>query len=76
MKKKYSQILALLLTAFITLGIHNGNVALWKGEDPQPHTVFSVPVDTLPNNIRRQLEKGITITSEHQLHSFLESLLS
>ena len=76
MKKKHTHILAVLAAAFITLGIHNGKVALWKGEDPNPHTVFSVPVDTLPRSVRRQLEKGITITSEDQLHDLLEGLLS
>lgn len=66
---------AFLLFGFL-LGVHKGQVALWKDGQSIPWKVFPYPVAALPVQTQRALEKGIVINSMEQLDKALENLLS
>ena len=58
------------------LGIHNGNIALWKDDDPEPAKVFPYRAELLPEADRKELERGIRIDNFRDLNRLLEDLLS
>ncbi len=58
------------------LGIHEGRIALWKDEDPQPYKVFPYHARMLPADDRRALEEGIRFESAEELVRMLEDYLS
>ena len=65
------------LAAFgMLLGIHNGCIALWNSDDPEPVRVFPYRAALLPEQDRQLLETGIPIHDESRLHSLLEDYLS
>ena len=74
MKKK--TILSQLLLLGFLLGIHNGKIALWKDQDPEPYRVFPYSAMALPPQVRQALESGIYIDSEADLEKLLENFLS
>ena len=65
----------ILLLGFL-LGIHEGKVALWYGNDPTPITVFPYSAKMLPVEDRKALEKGIRFESAEELKEMLEDYLS
>lgn len=73
--KRFHNVCLILLLGFL-LGIHNGNVALWKDNDPKPLRVFSYPASSLPEADRRLLEKGIHIDSLGELTRLIEDYFS
>ncbi len=66
---------AALLVSFL-LGIHDGRIALWKDDDPEPVRVFPYYANALPPSDRAALEKGILIEGESNLNRLLEDFLS
>lgn len=58
------------------LGVHEGRIALWKDEDPQPVKVFPYYARMLPAADRRALEEGIRFESVDELVRMLEDYLS
>ncbi|MBQ7415573.1 MAG: hypothetical protein IJW14_00870 [Oscillospiraceae bacterium] len=77
MKKKHlSGLLCLALTAVYLLGIHEGKVALWRGDDPEPLKVFPYSASSLPEDARKQLEAGVTANSLKELRQLVEDYLS
>jgi hypothetical protein len=77
MKKRIaSQLLCLMLAAGYLLGIHNGKIALWNGDDPNPIRVFPYSVSKLPEEARKMLEAGIPVESMEQLRQLAETYLS
>ena len=77
MKKRIiSQFLCCALLAVYLLGIHDGKVALWSGDDPEPETVFPYHVSMLPKEARELLEQGIPINSMEELNRLIETYLS
>ena len=74
MRKRHLIPQLLLLT--ILLGIHNGRIAMWKDQDPEPVRIFPYSAAALPPNLRDALQKGITIDSEDDLQQLLENFLS
>lgn len=66
---------SIVLLGFL-LGIHEGKIALWKGNDPEPLRVFPYSAELLPETDQKALEKGIKIDSMKQLYSLLEDYLS
>lgn len=58
------------------LGVHNGRIALWKGQDPQPYRVYPCPVCVLPREEQAALRRGIRIDTMEDLDKFLENFLS
>lgn len=68
-------ICSLVLAGFL-LGVHDGYIALWKGEDPEPVRVFPYSAELLPPEDRAALEKGIPIRSREDLTALLEDFCS
>lgn len=75
-KKQLSNLLCCALLAVYLLGIHDGKVALWKGNDPEPIKVFPYSADQLPEDARKQLEAGMTFNSLKELRRTIEDYLS
>lgn len=64
--------LACIILTGILVGIHNGRIAIWVGEDPEPKTVLPYPAELLPDTDRSALEKGIHLKSRQELIRFIE----
>ena len=65
----------LVIFGFI-LGIHEGRIALWKDNDPEPYKVFPYYASMLPRKDRNALKKGIYLENEDQLRQLVEDYLS
>ncbi len=63
-----------LLLGFL-LGIHNGQIAIWKGEDPLPWKVLPYPASVLPQEARQALKKGIPFETMEDLEDLIEKYL-
>lgn len=57
------------------LGVKNGYLTLWKGEDPQPAATFPVAVSSLPPSDQILLHRGIAVKTESDLQALLEDYL-
>jgi hypothetical protein len=75
-KKTITRLLASLWIATFLLGIHEGRIALWRGDDPEPVRVFPYSVATLPKEEQQRLQDGIRIESMAELQRLLEAYLS
>lgn len=75
-KRKLSQLLCCALLSLYLLGIHDGKIALWSGDDPEPVKVFPYSASMLPEDARKQLEAGIPINSMDELRRLAEAYLS
>ena len=73
--KKPHIVYCLLLAGYL-IGIHKGNIALWKGQDAEPYRVFPYKASNLPAADQKLLEKGIPIDSDSELAKLLEDYLS
>lgn len=73
--RKMSCLYCMILFGFM-LGIHEGRIALWRGEDPQPVKVFPYSAQLLPVADRRALEEGIRFESAEDLERLLADYLS
>lgn len=69
---KIKRYLSYIMLAGFLVGIHNGRIAIWQGEDPQPKTVLPYPADLLPEADRVALEKGIRLDTREELIRFME----
>ena len=65
----------ILLFGFI-LGIHEGKVALWKDNNPNPIKVFPYQASQLPEADQQRLEKGIHVDSISQLRKMIQDYFS
>lgn len=65
----------ILLASFL-VGIHNGRIAIWQGEDPQPKMILPYSADLLPEEDRIVLENGIRLDCREDLTRFLEDFCS
>lgn len=74
--KKGKQLLSGLALLGFLLGIHDGYIALWKGEDPQPVKIFPYRADALPAEDQKRLEQGIRIGDEGSVTRILEDYCS
>ena len=59
-------------TPAYTIGVWEGQVAVFEGADSYPKQVFDVAVSTLPEDLRRQVEQGVAAENEAQLSVLLE----
>lgn len=75
MRKKLSKFMSFLIMTGFMLGIKDGYIALWKGEDPQPCRIFSIKAETLPLSDQLRLRHGIRIDSRQQLLALAEDFL-
>ncbi len=60
----------------LLLGIHDGHIALWDGNDPEPIRVFPYRAELLPAADQAALEKGIVLDSVQELRRLLQDYLS
>lgn len=58
------------------LGLHNGYLALWSGDDPEPVRIYPYSARLLPPADRQALEKGIPVGSDGELSRLLEDFCS
>lgn len=58
------------------LGLHNGYLAIWNDQDPNPVYVFPYKAEYYPGADRKALQHGIPITSERSLKRLLEDYCS
>lgn len=73
---KYQKSVWLVLALSLILGSHNGYVALWEGNDPEPKEVFPYKVSSLPEADQKRLEKGIRLKNRRELIELVEDYLS
>lgn len=62
--------------AAYTIGVWEGNLAVFEGEDEYPARLFDVPVSGLPEEEQRRLEAGLGVQTELQLQQYLEDYTS
>ena len=58
------------------LGIHDGKVALWYQDDPEPIRVFPYSAASLPLADQEALRQGIRIDSKDDLMELIADYLS
>lgn len=75
-KKAISRLLTTALMAFFLLGVHDGNIALWRDGDAKPIKVFPYDVSLLPKQEQERLRQGIRIESMEDLNRLIEAYLS
>ena len=73
---KYRRSIWLALAFSFVLGSHNGYVALWEGNDPEPKEVFPYRVSSLPEADQKRLEQGIRLKNRRELIELVEDYLS
>lgn len=76
MKKKQIHYINVIMLLGFMAGIYHGKIALWYGEDPQPHVILPYCVSMLPAADQVALEKGIRLPSGDALIRFLEDYCS
>ncbi len=74
-RTKLSTLLCTVILSGFLLGIHNGRVALWKDQDPQPVRVFPYFAAALPEPLQRALCQGIPLESMDDLEDLMEKYL-
>ena len=65
----------ILLFGFM-LGVHEGKIALWRGEEKSPIMIFPYSVRSLPQGDRLALEEGIRFNSMDELREMVADYLS
>lgn len=73
---KFSRIFLPVMAIMLYLGVHNGNLALYRHGHKVPVQVYSVPVNLFPKEDQAALTAGIPIESQKQLTELLEAYLS
>ena len=73
--KKHALITTVLLFGFI-LGIHKGNVALWKDGMKEPIKVFPYQASQLPQADQQRLQQGVHVDSISQLRKLIQDYFS
>ena len=73
---KLKEYLYCILLAGFLIGIHNGRIAIWQGEDPQPKAILPYSAELLPEADRIALQNGIRLNSREDLTRFLEDFCS
>ena len=55
-----------------TIGVWEGQVAVFEGRHTFPRQVYDVPVDTLPEQQRREVLEGVPAADDAELSVLLE----
>lgn len=75
-QKKLSQFLTAAILTSILVGVHNGKIALWRDDDPEPFKVFPYRASMLPDEQEEMVKKGIRVESMEELQRLMEAYLS
>lgn len=73
MKKPYAVLLPVFLS--FLLGVHDGKLALWKGNDPEPVYQFPYSASLFPEEDQDALRHGIRV-EDSELIRILEDFCS
>lgn len=73
---RFFRIFLPVVAIMLYLGVHNGNLALYRQGHKVPVQVYSVPVSIFPKEDQTLLTAGIPIESQKQLNELLEAYLS
>lgn len=73
---RLQKILSGFLVFGFLLGIYEGKIALWRGNEEKPMKVFPYQASMLPAKDQQALQRGIRIKNFSQLHKLLEDYLS
>ena len=73
---KIFRMLLPVLVLSLYLGVHNGNLALFRQGHTAPIQVYPHPISAYPIKEQNALKAGIPITSKRQLAELLEAYLS
>ena len=76
MRKRSLILLYSIAIMSILLGIHDGKIALWYQDDPEPVRVFPYAASSLPLADQESLRHGIRIESKEALDKLLADYLS
>ncbi len=75
MKRKTSNLAALVVLGGFLLGIHEGKVTLWRDGSSHPEQVFDIRADSLPPADRLRLTHGIRVEGSEELWTILENYI-
>lgn len=75
MKKTAAILCNIMLFGFL-LGIHEGQIAIWKDEDPKPAIILPYKAESLPIKDRIALKKGIRFDSIKDIEKLLQDYLT
>ena len=67
----YKRFIPLLLVLGFLLGVHNGQIGVWKDKDPEPMRTIPCPIWVLSAKQRQMLQAGISIHSMDDLDNLL-----
>ena len=73
--RHYHSLAAGVLALGFLLGIHEGQLTLWRDGETRPEQIYDIRADTLPPADRLMLERGIRIESRQELWELLENYL-
>ena len=73
---KFFRIFLPLVAIMLYLGVHDGNLALYRQGHEVPVQVYAVPISLFPKEDQAALTAGIPIESQKQLTELLEAYLS
>jgi hypothetical protein len=73
---KFFRMILPVLVLSLYLGVHNGNLALFREGNTVPIQVYPRAIATYPKEDQLALRTGIPITSKQQLAKLLEAYLS
>ena len=76
MKKKQIHYINIIMLLGFIAGIYHGKIALWYGEDPEPHMILPYHASMLPAADQAALERGIHLPTGDALIRFLEDYCS
>ena len=76
MKKTQIHYINIIMLLGFMAGIYHGKIALWYGEDPEPHMILPYYASMLPAADQAALEQGIHLPSGDALIRFLEDYCS
>lgn len=71
--KRYT--ISLLLLIYY-LGLHNGQLTIWKDDSREPLRIFPYSAEVFPEADRKALAKGIPFSSQSDLTKLMEDYLS
>lgn len=75
MRRTARIVYGIFLFSFL-LGIHKGQIAIWKDEDPQPAVILPYKAEMLPIKDRIALKKGIHFDSMEDIQKILQDYLT
>lgn len=72
-KTVFTRLTAIYLCLGFLLGIYNGRIGIWKGQDPTPFRVIPCPVFLLAPSQQEALSKGIRLDTMEDVEDLFEN---